>query len=169
MVSYLLPTLILPPLVGSIILLFVPSSSVTAIRVLGLLTSSGTFILSLVAWVLFDPSSTKFQFVYEAPWLGTSNIYLILGIDGISLFFVVLTAFLIPLCLLCGWESIERQKEYVIAFLVLEALMISSYLASSLDVLLTNFLNLKSDDRPCFLFKDDANMSIFSMFLSFKK
>ena len=100
MVSYLLPTLILLPLVGSIILLFVPSSSVTAIRVLGLLTSSGTFILSLVAWVLFDPSSTKFQFVYEAPWLGTSNIYLILGIDGISLFFVVLTAFLIPICVL---------------------------------------------------------------------
>ena len=127
MVSYLLPTLILPPLVGSIILLFVPSSSVTAIRVLGLLTSSGTFILSLVAWVLFDPSSTKFQFVYEAPWSGTSNIYLILGIDGISLFFVVLTAFLIPLCLLCGWESIERQKEYVIAFLVLEALTISVF------------------------------------------
>ena len=127
MVSYLLPTLILLPLVGSIILLFVPSSSVTAIRVLGLLLSSATFILSLVAWVLFDPSSTKFQFVYEAPWLGTSNIYLILGIDGISLFFVVLSAFLIPLCLLCGWESIERQKEYVIAFLVLEALMISVF------------------------------------------
>ena len=127
MVSYLLPSLILLPLVGSVILFFVPSSSVKTIRVGGLLISSATFMLSLLAWVFFDPSSTKFQFVYEAPWLGTSNIYLILWIDGISLFFVVLSAFLIPLCLLAGWESIERQKEYVIAFLVLEALMIAVF------------------------------------------
>nr|YP_009646659.1 NADH dehydrogenase subunit 4 [Chloropicon laureae]QBX98563.1 NADH dehydrogenase subunit 4 [Chloropicon laureae] len=127
MLSYLLPTLILLPLGGSLLLSFVPSSSEKLIKVGGLLTSSLTFLLSLVAWVFFDPSSTKFQFVYEAPWLGTSNIYLILGIDGISLFFVILSAFLIPICLLAGWQSIERQKEYVIAFLVLEALMISVF------------------------------------------
>ncbi len=127
MLSYLLPTLILLPLGGSLLLSFVPSSSEKLIKVGGLLISSLTFLLSLFAWIFFDPSSTKFQFVYEAPWLGTSNIYLILGIDGISLFFVILSAFLIPICLLAGWQSIERQKEYVIAFLVLEALMISVF------------------------------------------
>jgi proton-translocating NADH-quinone oxidoreductase chain M len=104
-----------------------PASSERAIKVGGLVISSLTFILSLFAWIFFDPSSTKFQFVYDAPWLGTSNIHLILGIDGISLFFVILTTFLIPICLLAGWKSIEKQKEYVIAFLVLEALTLSVF------------------------------------------
>jgi proton-translocating NADH-quinone oxidoreductase chain M len=127
MLSNLLPTLILLPLVGSLVISFMPASSERAIKVGGLVISSLTFILSLFAWIFFDPSSTKFQFVYDAPWLGTSNIHLILGIDGISLFFVILTTFLIPICLLAGWESIEKQKEYVIAFLVLEALTLSVF------------------------------------------
>jgi NADH:ubiquinone oxidoreductase subunit 4 (subunit M) len=125
MLSNLLPTLILLPLVGSLVISFMPASSERAIKVGGLVISSLTFILSLFAWIFFDPSTTKFQFVYDAPWLGTSNIHLILGIDGISLFFVILTTFLIPICLLAGWKSIEKQKEYVIAFLVLEALTLS--------------------------------------------
>jgi proton-translocating NADH-quinone oxidoreductase chain M len=127
MLSNLLPTLVLLPLVGSLLISFMPASSERAIKVGGLVISSLTFILSLFAWIFFDPSSTKFQFVYDAPWLGTSNIHLILGIDGISLFFVILTTFLIPICLLAGWESIEKQKEYVIAFLVLEALTLSVF------------------------------------------
>nr|YP_009647058.1 NADH dehydrogenase subunit 4 [Chloropicon mariensis]QBX98703.1 NADH dehydrogenase subunit 4 [Chloropicon mariensis] len=127
MLSYILPTLILLPLGGSLLLSFVPSSSKGAIKVGGLLISSLNFIISLFTWILFDPSSAKFQFVYEAPWLGTSNIYMILGVDGISIFFVILSAFLVPLCLLCGWQSIERQKEYVIAFLVLESVMIAVF------------------------------------------
>jgi proton-translocating NADH-quinone oxidoreductase chain M len=127
MLSNLLPTLILLPLVGSLVISFMPASSERAIKVGGLVISSLTFILSLFAWIFFDPSSTKFQFVYDAPWLGTSNIHLILGIDGISLFFVILTTFLIPICLLAGWKSIEKQKEYVIAFLVLEALTLSVF------------------------------------------
>jgi proton-translocating NADH-quinone oxidoreductase chain M len=127
MLSNLLPTLVLLPLVGSLVISFMPASSERAIKVGGLVISSLTFILSLFAWIFFDPSSTKFQFVYDAPWLGTSNIHLILGIDGISLFFVILTTFLIPICLLAGWKSIEKQKEYVIAFLVLEALTLSVF------------------------------------------
>jgi proton-translocating NADH-quinone oxidoreductase chain M len=127
MLSNLLPTLILLPLVGSLVISFMPASSERAIKVGGLVISSLTFILSLFAWIFFDPSTTKFQFVYDAPWLGTSNIHLILGIDGISLFFVILTTFLIPICLLAGWKSIEKQKEYVIAFLVLEALTLSVF------------------------------------------
>jgi proton-translocating NADH-quinone oxidoreductase chain M len=127
MLSNLLPTLVLLPLVGSLLISFMPASSERAIKVGGLVISSLTFILSLFAWIFFDPSTTKFQFVYDAPWLGTSNIHLILGIDGISLFFVILTTFLIPICLLAGWKSIEKQKEYVIAFLVLEALTLSVF------------------------------------------
>ena len=81
-------------------------------------------------WVLFDNSAQKFQFVQVNPILliqesnnqglvmSDSTVNFILGIDGISLFFVILTTFLIPVCLLVGWNSIEIYvKEYAIAFL----------------------------------------------------
>lgn len=126
--SFLLPSLIMLPLLGSLILLVIPSTSKTLLKVGALVTTSATFLLSLVLWILFDPSTSKFQFVYEAPWLGFSNIYLILGIDGISLFFVILTTFLIPFCILVAWSSLQlKVKEYCIAFLVLEALMIGVF------------------------------------------
>ncbi|MBL9095378.1 MAG: NADH-quinone oxidoreductase subunit M [Alphaproteobacteria bacterium] len=93
-----------------------------------------TFALSLWAWAEFDPSKSGFQFVEDFAWFGGTIRYHI-GVDGISLPFVILTAFLMPLCILASWTSIEtRVKEYMIAFLVLETLMIGVFV--SLDIVL---------------------------------
>ena len=101
---------------------------------ISLFATSITFVVSLVLWVMFDPSIAGFQFEETYPWLG-GNINYHLGIDGISLPFVILTAFLMPLCILASWVSIEtRVKEYMIAFLVLETLMVGVFV--SLDLVL---------------------------------
>jgi NADH-quinone oxidoreductase subunit M len=99
-------------------------------RWIALYTTIITFGASIFLWANFDKSSTGFQFVEEADWLGGSIKYK-MGVDGISVLFVVLTAFLMPLCILASWESIEtRVKEYMIAFLVLETLMIGVFCSS---------------------------------------
>jgi NADH-quinone oxidoreductase subunit M len=90
------------------------------------------FLLSLYAWMRFDPSSAAFQLVEEKNWFGAGLIYK-LGVDGMSLPFVILTTFLMPFCILASWESITyRVKEYMIAFLVLETLMIGVFCALDL-------------------------------------
>nr|QHD46966.1 Nad4 [Anthoceros agrestis] len=127
--------LILCPLLGSIILLVIPDSRIQLIRSIGLCTSLITFLYSLFFWIEFDNSTAKFQFVESIRWLPYSNINLYIGIDGISLFFVVLTTFLIPICILVGWSSIKSyKKEYMIAFLICESLMIAVF--CMLDLLL---------------------------------
>lgn len=118
--------LILCPVLGSIILLFIPNSRIRLIRFIGLCASLLTFLYSLVLWIQFDSSTAEFQFVGTIRWLPYENINLYMGIDGISLFFVVLTTFLIPICILVGWSSTESYgKEYVIAFPIREFLMIA--------------------------------------------
>ena len=87
----------------------------------------------LMAW-RFDPSSAEFQFVERRPWLAGTIMYH-MGVDGISLPFVILTTGLMPICILASWQAIQaRVKEYMIAFLVLETLMIGTF--SSLDLVL---------------------------------
>lgn len=127
--------LILCPLLGSIILFVIPDPRIRLIRSIGLCTSSITFLYSLLFWIQFDNSTAKFQFVETIRWLPYSNINFYIGIDGISLFFVVLTTFLIPICILVGWSSIKSyKKEYMIAFLICESFMIAVF--SMLDLLL---------------------------------
>ncbi len=92
-----------------------------------------TFGLSLLIWAGFDVKNPGFQFVYEHAWLGPIKYKM--GVDGISMLFVILTTFLMPLCIIASWESVEdRVKEYMIAFLVLESLMIGVFCA--LDMIL---------------------------------
>jgi len=87
----------------------------------------------LMAW-RFDPSSAEFQFVERRPWLAGTIMYH-MGVDGISLPFVILTTGLMPICILASWQAIQaRVKEYMVAFLVLETLMIGTF--SSLDLVL---------------------------------
>ncbi|HVY20133.1 MAG TPA: NADH-quinone oxidoreductase subunit M [Bauldia sp.] len=97
-------------------------------------TTLVTFAVSLVLVQRFDPSSPEFQFVEKARWLsGTSNYHM--GVDGISLPFVILTTALMPFCIAASWRAIDtRVKEYMIAFLVLETLMIGTF--SALDLVL---------------------------------
>jgi len=123
------------PLIGAIILLFIPKANHNIIRTFALSISLITFILSLFLWVCFDNSTAQFQNMQELAWLPFSNISFTIGIDGISLFFILLTTFLIPGCLLVGWSSVQNfVKEYCIAFLVLETCVIAVF--CTLDLLL---------------------------------
>src|SRR5690242_8913221 len=99
-------------------------------RWIALWTSLIDLALSLIIWVRFDPTTSDFQFVEQAEWLPQFHIAYQMGIDGISLFFVVLSAFLTPICVVASWTSVKvRVKEYMIAFLVLETLMIGMFCA----------------------------------------
>src|SRR6185436_18823327 len=97
-------------------------------------TTLVTFAVSLLLVWRFDPASPEFQFVEKRSWLGGFSTYH-MGVDGISLPFVILTTGLMPLCILASWEVIQtRVKEYMIAFLALETLMIGTF--SALDLVL---------------------------------
>ncbi|MGY8956142.1 MAG: NADH-quinone oxidoreductase subunit M [Alphaproteobacteria bacterium] len=93
-------------------------------------TSLFTFVISLLLWFNFDKTTADFQFVEKFDWLPSFGISYHMGIDGISLFFVILSTFLTPICVLASWKAITmRVKEYMIAFLVLETMMIGTFAA----------------------------------------
>ena len=122
------------PLVGAaMILLFLrgtPEQVAGNSRWAALIVSLFTFLASLILWVNFDNSTAAFQFVDEAEWLTSLNIGYKVGVDGISVFFVLLSTFLTPICILSSWEAIQtRVKEYMIAFLVLETMMVGMFAA----------------------------------------
>jgi len=125
------------PLVGVLLLLFIrddePAQQRNA-RWIALWTTIVTFAVSLVLLRRFDSGTADFQFVENYPWLGgTINYHM--GVDGISLPFVILTTALMPLCIIASWRAIEKRvKEYMIAFLILETLMIGTF--SALDLVL---------------------------------
>jgi NADH-quinone oxidoreductase subunit M len=92
-----------------------------------------TFRVSLLLWVHFDPTKAGFQFEEKAAWVPALNIGYHMGIDGISLFFVLLSTLLTPICVLASWEAIQtRVKEYMVAFLVLETFMVGMFCALDL-------------------------------------
>jgi proton-translocating NADH-quinone oxidoreductase chain M len=131
----LLSNLILIPLIGSFLVLFIPSQYKETIKVIVLSFSLAEFLLSLMMWMSFDNSSSRFQFVEVYNWIESSNIIFYLGVDGISLFFILLTTLLIPICLLASWDAIKfNEKEYFIAFLAIEALVIAVFCV--LDIIL---------------------------------
>lgn len=125
------------PLVGVLTIVFISDETelgLRNIRMVALLTTIFTFLVSLLIWAGFDPSNPGFQFVEEAAWLGGGLTYR-MGVDGISMLFVILTTFLMPICILASWEAIrERVKAYMLAFLILETLMIGVFCA--LDIVL---------------------------------
>jgi NADH-quinone oxidoreductase subunit M len=97
-------------------------------------TTLVTFAVSLILVWRFDPSTPDFQFEEKAAWLGGAISYH-MGVDGISLPFVILTTGLMPICIIASWESVQRLvREYMIAFLVLETLMIGTF--SAIDLVL---------------------------------
>jgi len=101
-------------------------------RWVALWTTLVTFAISLLLVWRFDPSTADFQFLERQPWLGGTITYA-MGIDGISLPFVILTTALMPICILASWEAIQRRvREYMIAFLALETLMVGTFCALDL-------------------------------------
>jgi NADH-quinone oxidoreductase subunit M len=124
------------PLVGAAFILSVRGDDETVARQsrwAALWTSLIVFVLSIVLWIGFDPSRPDFQFVERVEWIPPLGFAYHMGVDGISLLFVVLSAFLTPLCILASWEAIETKvREYMIAFLVLETMMIGMFCALDL-------------------------------------
>ena len=131
----ILTGLIFLPLVGAAFILALRGDDEATrrnARWAALLTTLVTFLLSLWAWKSFDTSQAGFQLVEEHGWLGSGLVYK-LGVDGMSMPFVLLTTFLMPFCIAASWETIQnRVKEYMIAFLVLETLMIGVFCALDL-------------------------------------
>ena len=102
-------------------------------RSAALLTSLATFLISLIMWLKFDVAKADFQFEEKLDWVPALGIGYHMGIDGISLFFVLLSTLLTPICILASWESVQtRVKEYMVAFLVLETFMVGMFCALDL-------------------------------------
>ncbi len=133
----ILSGLIVLPLVGAAFILLQRGDDEATrnnVRWAALGTTIVTFLLSLWAWKQFDTASSAFQLVESMSWAGSGLVYK-LGVDGMSMPFVLLTTFLMPFCILASWETIQtRVKEYFVAFLVLETLMIGVF--SALDLVL---------------------------------
>ena len=131
----ILSTITYLPLLGALFILLIPGEDETVgrnARAVALWTTVATFILSIVMLFEFNGSRTDLQFYEQASWLG-GNIDYVMGVDGISLLFIILTTSLMPLCILASWESIKiRVREYMVAFLVLETLMIGVFCAQDL-------------------------------------
>jgi len=136
--EHLLSVLIFLPLAGAGFILMIPGDDEIAVRNArrtALFASSFTFVMSLFLWFGFDGSTADFQFVEKADWIPTYNITYHLGVDGISMLFVMLTTLLTPICILASWDSIKtRVKEYMIAFLILETMMVGMF--SALDIVI---------------------------------
>ena len=118
------------PFAGSFIIFFIKESeeSVSNIRWAALIPSLGTFILSCLIWFLFDNTNPSYQFIEKYQWFSDFNFYYHVGVDGISLFMILLSTFLTPICILASWENIiSKIKEYMIAFLLLETLLIGMF------------------------------------------
>ena len=133
----ILSSLILLPTVGAIFILFVKSSSAKkyqSSKYVALFTAFANFLISIYLWYLFDNSIYEFQFVEEKHWLKGYVNYKV-GIDGISILFILLTTLISTLCIISVNNSItSRSKEFLIAILVMESLMIGVF--CSLDLVI---------------------------------
>jgi NADH-quinone oxidoreductase subunit M len=139
------------PLVGVLFLMALRGEDAAVnrnARWIALWTTTVTFVLSLILVWRFDPSTADFQFVEKARWLGGYASYH-MGVDGISLPLVILTTAIMPFCIIASWGSVEKRvKEYMIAFLVLEVLMVGTFCA--LDLVLF-YLFFEAGLIPMFL------------------
>ena len=121
------------PLVGCGVIMTVRGDEATVAsnaRWIALWTSLIVFAVSLVLWVEWNPHDPGFQFMESLPWLPDYGVGYKMGVDGISVLFVLLSTLLTPICILASWESITRYvREYMIAFLILETMMVGMFCA----------------------------------------
>lgn len=131
----ILTGLLVLPLVGAAFILAQRGDEASVesnARYAALAATVATFVLACVAWAQFDPANPGFQMVETHAWVSDA-IQFKLGVDGFSFPFVMLTAFLMPFCILASWHSItKRVREYMVAFLILETLMIGVFVALDL-------------------------------------
>ena len=134
---YILSLVTFVPLAGALLLVLLPRRD-RDIRIFSLVISLLTFVLSLHLPVHFRRGQAGFQFAIDHPWISSPHIQFHMGIDGISLWLVVLTTFLTPLCVLISWKSMhDRVKEFFILLLILETALIGVF--TSLDLFLFYF------------------------------
>jgi NADH-quinone oxidoreductase subunit M len=130
----LLSSMILCPFLGAVFILFFVKEDKLE-KIIGLLSSLVALFISILIYLCFDKNISGFQMQEMHLLIKSINCYYHLGIDGISIFFIMLTAILTPLCILASWTDINfRVKEYIIAFLLLEAMVIAIF--SALDFML---------------------------------
>jgi len=135
--SVILTLVTFAPLAGGLLLMLLPRRD-RDIRVFSLVVSLLTFVLSLHLPVYFHREHTQFHYEINRQWISSPNIHYHMGIDGFSLWLVVLTTFLTPLCVLISWKSVhERVKEFFILLLILETALIGVF--TSLDLFLFYF------------------------------
>lgn len=133
--NLLLTYLILIPLIGSFLILFIRKEHANFIRYTALGISTIAFIISLIIYFQFDSANSDFQFINKFEWIKGLNIHYHLGVDGMSLLLVLLTTFLTPLTLISSWSSInDKLKEFTFFFLMLEVGMLGVFI--SLDLFL---------------------------------
>ena len=146
----ILSSLILLPLIGAFFLFFTKSRGENKITVkyVALFTSLVNFFLSIYLWLLFDQTTSDFQFVEERVWIKNLINYKV-GVDGISILFIILTTFITPLCIISVNNSIKsRLNEFLIAILIMETFMIGVF--CSLD-LVVFYLFFEAGLIPMFL------------------
>ncbi len=133
--SFVLPLLLGLPLLGAILVMCTPKGESTLHRGIGLATTSITFLVSLLCFRYFNAKSDTFQLVFDVEWIPGLGAHFKTGVDGISVFLVILTTFLMPITLLGTGKAIEKHvREFIAAILVLETGMIGAFVA--LDIFL---------------------------------
>ena len=130
--THLLTSILFIPVIAALIILFIPSDQVKAIRWTALLASLIPFGLTLWMWFRFDPSVAGFQYQEQYPWYEAIHSTFHIGVDGLSLAMVLLTTLLTPLALLASFGITEKVKAYMMLFLFLEAGMLGVFLAMDL-------------------------------------
>ena len=130
----ILSSLILLPVLGAIFIFFSKSNNNLTIKYLALFVSFVNFILSLYLWYLFDTTTSEFQFLEERSWIKGFINYKV-GVDGISILFIILTTFITPLCVVSVNDTIKnRLKDFLVAILIMESLMIGVFCSLDLVV-----------------------------------
>src|SRR5512141_1439156 len=131
----ILSVLVWLPIAAGLLLLLIGDRNPGAGRWLALAWTVATSAFSVIRWQQFDPTTASMQFVEREPWIGAFNAWYYLGVDGISMPLIVLTAFVTPLVVVAAWSVIEKRPcQYLAAFLILEGLMIGVF--ASLDAML---------------------------------
>ena len=146
----ILSSLILLPSIGALFLFFTKSTknNNVTIKYVALFTSIVNFLLSVYLWILFDKSTSEFQFVEQRIWIQDFINYKV-GVDGISILFILLTTFITPLCIISVNNSIKKRlSEFLIAVLIMESFMIGVF--CSLD-LVVFYLFFEAGLIPMFL------------------
>jgi NADH-quinone oxidoreductase subunit M len=129
----ILSVIVFTPLLAAVVLVLIPPEQHAALRRGAFIFSLVPFALSLLVLAGFEPSNTAMQFTAKAAWIPRFGIYYSVGIDGLSLFLVLLTTFLMPIVILAGWGDVHKRiKEYMIFMMVLETGMVGAFVALDL-------------------------------------